>query len=236
MKKLAIIPARGGSKRIPKKNIKQFLGKPIIAYSIETAIQSALFDEVMVSTEDHQVAEIAKSFGAQVPFFRSRQKADDHTGMAAIMLEVLEEYEKRGQQFDYLCCIFATAPFLKPEILTKAYETLLAGGCDCVFSALRFSYPIQRAFSYDEKGLMKMIWPENRVKRSQDLPETFHDAGQFYFIKVDALKKGGYFFSGRNKGIILHSNYAHDIDTQEDWEVAEMKYKLNFLKTDKDKI
>lgn len=226
MKKLAIIPARAGSKRIPNKNIKSFLGKPIIAYSIETALKSGLFDEVMVSTEAPEIAEIARSYGAKVPFFRSREKADDYTGMAAIMLEVLEEYEQQGFHFDYFCCLFATAPFLQADTLHEAYQTLLKGDCDCVFSALRFSYPIQRALSHDEQGLLKMIWPENRTKRSQDLPEVFHDAGQFYFTKTDAFKKGGYFFAGRNKGIILHPNHAHDIDNMEDWEVAELKYRL----------
>jgi len=226
-KNLCIIPARGGSKRIPRKNIKDFLGKPIIAYSIEAALSSELFDEVMVSTDDIEIAEVAKKFGAKVPFMRSSENANDFAGTADVLLEVLKDYKKRNKIFNIACCIYPTAPLIKQEKLKEAYNLLLERKFDSVFPVTKFSYPIYRALEIKE-GKVKMIWEENLKKRSQDLPDTYHDAGQFYWLKVNELIKTNKILSQNSGAIIVNELEVQDIDCETDWKMAEMKYKLNF--------
>src|ERR1019366_4135646 len=182
MRKIAIIPARGDSKRIPRKNIKDFLGKPIIAYSIETAIQSGLFDEVMVSTDDEEIAKIAVQYGATVPFMRSKKNADDYAGTSEVILEVLSNYEISNKSFDVICCIYPTAPLLKVKKFKDSYQMFINGGFDSFFCVIPFNYPIQRALVANNNKI-KMINPENYKYRSQDLEKTYHDAGQFYWLR-----------------------------------------------------
>jgi pseudaminic acid cytidylyltransferase len=222
---LCVIPARGGSKRIPGKNIKSFLGKPIIAYSIESAIASGIFDEVMVSTESEKIAELAKKYGASIPFLRSVANSDDYTGLAVVLQEVLKEYEIRGSVFDFVCCILPTAPFITEKKLQDAYGLILTNEYDCVFSVTEYSYPIQRSLKIDD-GFIKMNWPENINTRSQDLNKNFHDAGQLYIIHSKTLKDKGRLFTDRSGCLILSNLEIQDIDTEEDWKLAEMKYKL----------
>ena len=219
MGNLAIIPARGGSKRIPGKNIKFFLGKPIIAYSIETAIKSKLFADVMVSTDDEKIAAIAKDYGAKVPFFRSPQNADDYATLSDVVDEVLSSY---GQTFDSVCCILPTAPLITENILNRGLELLEKEKFDSVRPVVEFSYPIQRALKLDEKKRVEFFYPEYYSSRSQDLEKSYHDAGQFYWMTNEAR------LHGTKKGaFVIDGNQAQDIDTMEDWRLAEMKYLLN---------
>ena len=226
MKNIAIIPARAGSKRIPNKNCKSFLGKPIIAYSIEVAKKVGIFDEVMVATDGNDISKIATRYGARVPFRRSPENANHTAPLANVVLETIRQYEQEGTYFDNLCCLLATAPFITCDLIKKAYKILLNESCDCVLTIQRFSYPIQRALEYNQNGFLKMICPENQKKRSQDFKPAYHDAGQFYFSKVASFKKNRMFFAGKMKGIDLLEHQAHDIDTPEDWQVAELKYKV----------
>jgi len=229
MKNLAIIPARGGSKRIPGKNIRDFCGRPILSYSIQAARECGIFEEVMVSTDDDRIAEIGRQFGAVVPFMRSAATADDRTPLAEAILEVLLAYEARGKNFDNICCILATAPFLTHEDIKKAYSEFLAGGYDSVFPVVRFGYPIFRALRF-EGGKVSMFWPENRDSRSQDFELAFHDAGAFYWAKVDALKSECTLFMANSGGLVVSEALAQDIDTEEDWRIAEIKYRIQEVK------
>jgi N-acylneuraminate cytidylyltransferase len=217
MNNLAIIPARGGSKRIPKKNIKDFLGKPIISYSIRTAINSGLFDEIMVSTDDIEIAEIAKKYDAEVPFFRSKEKSNDYFGLADVVIEVLEQYKEYGKEFDNVCCILATAPFINREMLVQSFKKLCENNFDSVFSVVKYSFPIQRAMQFN---------PENMTKRSQDLTTSFHDAGLFYWIKSEVLLTKKKLWTENTGAIIISEQETQDIDTIEDWEIAEIKYQI----------
>ena len=227
MKNIAIIPARGGSKRIPRKNIKDFLGKPIIAYSIEAAIQSNLFDEVMVSTDDEKIAEISKKIGVNVPFMRSKKNSDDFATTSNVLLEVLEEYKKKENEFDYLCCIYPTAPFVTIEKLKKSFELLIEKNADGIIPVVRFSYPIQRAFRINLDNKLEYIWPENVNKRSQDLEPTYHDAGQFYWCKVKPFLENESLITPQNTvPFIISEMEVQHIDSENDWELAEMKCKL----------
>ena len=223
---VAIITARGGSKRIPRKNIKQFLGKPIIAYSIEVALNSKLFDYIMVSTDDIEIAEIAKQYGAKVPFLRSAENADDFSGTADVMLEVLDKLKSINLEFNNSCCIYPTAPFISTESLTKAYHLLTQKKLDSCFPVCQFSYPIQRAlhFSADEK--ISMLLPENMKKRSQDLEPTFHDAGQFYWLSNKQFIQVKKLFTSNSSSIVLSELQVQDIDNETDWKIAELKYQL----------
>ncbi len=226
MKNIAIIPARGGSKRIPKKNIKKFWGKPIIAYSIETALQSNIFDEVMVSTDDKEIAEIAIKYGAKVPFFRSQKTSDDFATLSDVVLEVIQAYKNRKQnEFNNICCILPTAPFIQIDDLKKSYNKLINSDFDSVFPVVKFDFPIQRAMQFSGEKI-QMIWPENLNKRSQDLEETYHDAGLFYWIKTDAFLKEKKLWTHNTSAIIIDTQKAQDIDTLDDWKIAEMKYKI----------
>ncbi len=224
-KTLAIITARGGSKRIPRKNIKNFLGKPIIAYSIETAINSKLFDEIMVSTDDKEIAEISKKYGATIPFMRSKKNSDDFAGTADVIMEVSKEYSKRGLDFDIFCCIYPTAPLISPKKLKEGYDLLIKENFHSVFPVVQFSYPIQRALRF-KNNKVEMIWPENLNARSQDLEKTYHDAGQFYWGFTNEFLKNKNIFTKKSGAIILKETEVQDIDNLEDWKVAEMKYQL----------
>ncbi|MGM0440434.1 MAG: pseudaminic acid cytidylyltransferase [Chlamydiota bacterium] len=223
--RLAVIPARGGSKRILRKNIKYFHGKPIIAYSIVALQESGLFDEIIVSTDDQEIAEIAQTYGAEVPFVRPAHLADDYTSTSAVIRHAIEWHEKRGATIDEVCCLYATAPFVLPEDLADAMK-LLKGETSCVFSAVEFSYPIFRAFSLDDNERPKMFWPENFNKRSQDLEKAYHDAGMFYIAKPTVFLEEQQLFSGCSRAYILPSYRVQDIDTLDDWHRAEKLYRL----------
>ena len=224
MKNIAIITARGGSKRIPKKNIKLFLGKPIIGYSIETALKSKLFDEVMVSTDDEEIAEIARKFGANVPFLRSSKNADDYSTTSDVLLEVLSEYESKNVHFDNACCIYPTAPFIQYDHLKEAFDILIFENADTVLPITEFSFPIWRSFKLDGNKIT-YNWDEFALKRSQDLPKSYHDCGQFYFFNVKKFIKSKKLVTENSRSIILPESQVQDIDTLEDWIVAELKYK-----------
>lgn len=223
-KTLAIITARGGSKRIPGKNIKEFCGKPILAYSIQAALDSGVFDEVMVSTDSEQIAEVAREFGASVPFYRSEATSDDYATTADVLMEVLGEYAKLGQEFEYFSCLYPTAPFVTGTKLKNAFEELCSNHGECLIPVVRFSYPPQRGFVI-ENGIMRYLEPQNFRKRSQDFQGLYHDCGQFYFYKTKAfLEKKGEFL----EGIIpfeMQESEMQDIDTPQDWEIAEQKYR-----------
>lgn len=225
MKNLCIIPARGGSKRIPRKNIKPFMGKPIIAYSIEAALQSGLFDEVMVSTDDDEFAEVAKKYGASVPFMRSEATANDYAGTEDVMAEVINEYRKHGKEFDNFCCLYSTAPFVTPERLKEAYA-LLCDTVDASFTVVQYSYPIQRCLRVNEDKHIEMKFSEYYDARTQDLEPIYHDAGQFYFVKVKAFEAENTLWCKRTAPLILSELEVQDLDTLTDWQLAEMKYKL----------
>ena len=229
MRNIAIITARGGSKRIPLKNIKPFLNKPIIAYSIEAALSSGLFDEVMVSTDDDQIATIAKQYGAMVPFLRTANTASDTATTADALMEVLYTYQKSGKTFDYACCLYPTAPFITSEKLINAFNFLLQNNYFSVFPVMPFSYPIWRSLKI-ENGKLEMNYPEYKNTRSQDLPISYHDAGQFYFFEVEALLAEQTLFTSNSGAIIINELEGQDIDNFADWETAEIKYKILFHK------
>lgn len=225
MKKIAIIPARGGSKRIPRKNIRPFFGKPVIEYSINTARGCGLFEEIMVSTDDEEIATIARDAGASVPFYRSEQTSNDHAGIVDVIKEVLLRYKQSGNEFDCFCCILPTAPLLRPERLNEAFEIMMNGNYDSVFPVVQFSYPIQRALTV-ENLRARMLWPENYAKRSQDLQPAYHDAGQFYWMWTDRFFSQNKVFAENSGAVVLSEREVQDIDTEEDWILAEMKYRL----------
>lgn len=227
MENLLIIPARGGSKRILRKNIKQFVGKPIIQYSIEAALQSLLFDEVMVSTDDKEIAIIAESLGAQVPFMRSNTTSDDHATLADVLEEVLETYQQRGREFSYICCLLPTAPFITADVLKSSFYSMTEGGHSSLFPVIRFSYPIQRALKVDASShKASMMWPEHLRTRSQDLPPAYHDAGLFYWARATDFLKEKNFLGEKNGVFELSPWFAQDIDTEEDWKMAEVKFSI----------
>lgn len=222
---LAIITARGGSKRIPKKNIKEFCGKPMIAYSIEAALASGIFDEVMVSTDSEEIAEVAREYGAKVPFMRSEHTASDFATTAQVLLEVVEEYQKRGVSFEYMSCIYPTAPFITSEKLKKAYELISISEVVEVMPVVPFSYPPQRGYILKDQ-VLEMKWKENLNARSQDLEPLYHDCGQFYFYNVKKfVDKNGQITEGIAP-IILDELEVQDIDNETDWKLAELKYQL----------
>lgn len=228
MSNLAIITARGGSKRIPKKNIRPFLGKPIIAYSIEVALKSGIFDEVMVSTDSQEIADIAVKYGSKVPFFRSAKNSDDHSTTADVIEEVLLEYEKKGKGYDYVCCIYPTAPFVSAEKISESMKLLVSSKADSVLPVTNFSYPILRSLKIDNEGRLKMNWPENLNIRSQDLTPAYHDCGQFYCLNVKEFLVQKKLFMDNTLPIIISELEVQDIDNEEDWKIAEMKYKLRY--------
>lgn len=225
MKKVAIITARGGSKRIPRKNIKQFCGKPILAYSVEAALQSEVFDRVMVSTDDEEIAEVAKRYGATVPFYRSERTANDFATTNDVLLEVLEELKTRGEQYELACCIYPTAPFVTAGKLKEAVDRLLESDADTLIPVVPFSYPPQRAMIVKE-GRLVFEYPQYLDSRSQDLEPHYHDAGQFYVFRTAAFKVNKKLMVGSILPLIVSELEVQDIDNQTDWEIAEMKYRL----------
>ena len=224
MKKIAIITARGGSKRIPYKNIKDFLGKPILAYSIEAAIASGEFDEVMVSTDDEKIAEIAKQYGAKVPFYRSEKTSGDFATTNDVLLEVIDEYEKRGQSFDMGVCIYPTAPFVTGEKIRNAVRTLEESDADTLIPVVQFSYPPKRSMVIRD-GKLIFAHPEFIDSRSQDLESEYHDVGQFYCFKIEAYKKNKKLMLGNILPMVIDETEVQDIDNESDWKIAEIKYK-----------
>lgn len=224
MHNLCIIPARGGSKRIPRKNIKNFLGKPIIAYSIETAIKSGLFEEVMVSTDDEEIAIIAQKYGANVPFMRSDDKANDFATTFEVIEEVLLRYKNEGVNFDQACCIYPCAPFISVEKLQEAAQKLEF--FETVFPVVEYGFPIQRALKKDQKDRLEFIQSEFELSRSQDLIPSYHDAGQFYWFDIKALNKNKTIMSYKTGAVVLSEIEVQDIDNEIDWKLAELKYKL----------
>lgn len=225
MKKIAIITARGGSKRIPRKNIKEFCGKPIMAYSIEAAVNSGEFDTVMVSTDDVEIAEIAKKYGAEVPFFRSEKTSDDYATTNDVLLEVLREYEKLGETFSVGCCIYPTAPFVTAERIREGVEQLIHSRADTLIPVVAFSYPPQRAMHIVE-GRLEFMYSENMDVRSQDLEKHYHDVGQFYVFKVKEFYENEKLLLGNIIPMVLSEMEVQDIDTVIDWKMAELKYQL----------
>lgn len=222
---VAIITARGGSKRIPGKNKKEFLGKPIICYSIEAALASGLFEEVMVSTDDEEIAKISRQAGASVPFMRSEATANDYATTDDVLLEVLEEYEKRGRIFAYMACIYPTAPFVTEEKLKAAFQLLVEEGASGVMPVVRFSFPPQRGMAV-RNGRLAYCQPENAMKRSQDLEPMYHDCGQFYCLDVGRFRQQKAIWMENAVPFIQDEKYVQDIDTLQDWEIAEMKYQM----------
>lgn len=225
MNNLAIIPARGGSKRIPRKNIKNFLGKPIISYSIEMAFNSGLFSEVMVSTDDLEIAEIARKYGAKIPFFRSNEKSDDHTSTLDVLKEVLFRYKNLGVEFENICCIYPCTPLCNSTNLLKAFELLTTSEFDTVFPVIPYSSPIQRALRVENNNV-KMIDTKFEKIRTQDLEASYHDAGQFYWINCYNLFERNQIFSSNTGVIILNELESQDIDNEIDWKLAELKYTI----------
>ena len=225
MKTLAMITARGGSKRIPRKNIKEFNGKPIIAYSIEAALNSGAFDEVMVSTDDEEIADIARKYGASVPFLRSEKTSNDFATTVDVIDEVISEYHNRGKGFDVFACIYPTAPFITADKLKEAVDKLSASDADSLIPVVRFSYPPQRAMEIHD-GRLVFRQPENLSKRSQDLEPHYHDAGQFYVVKTESFLKNKGIMVGQILPMELSELEVQDIDNEVDWKLAEMKYKL----------
>ena len=222
---LAVITARGGSKRIPRKNVRSFLGRPILAYSIEAALTSRLFDEVMVSSDDEEILQLARTLGAATPFKRSAGTSNDTATTADVLLEVLSDYRRRGDEFESLCCIYPTAPFVSAAKLRQADALLRDSGADAVVPVVAFSFPIWRSFKIEE-GRLAFNWPENALRRSQDLPKAFHDCGQFYFVRTEPFLAQRRVIMDHTVPIIVPEEEAQDIDTEDDWKIAEIKYSL----------
>ena len=221
---VAIIPARGGSKRIPRKNVKLFAGKPMISYSISAALESGVFDRIVVSTDDEEIASVARQCGAEVPFMRPPELANDHAATDAVILHALERLVKNGFAARYVCCIYATAPFLQARYIREGLALLKEKNATSAFSVTTFPYTIFRSLRINERGRVEMFWPENFAKRSQDLPEAYHDAGQFYWADANRYLVEKRFFSSDAVPVILPRSLVQDIDTPEDWEVAEQMY------------
>ena len=225
MKSIAIITARGGSKRIPRKNIREFCGKPILAYSVEAALEAGVFDRVMVSTDDREIARTAVEYGAEVPFFRSEKTSNDYATTAQVLEEVLEECGRRGWNYEGVCCIYPTAPFLTPRRLRDGMRLLEESGADSVLPVVRFGFPPQRGVVVED-GCVRFKWPEYRTSRSQDLEVFYHDAGQFYCVREAVFRREGSLVMENTAPLILPETEVQDIDTEEDWKLAEMKFRL----------
>lgn len=226
---VCIIPARGGSKRIPKKNIRGFCGKPMIAYSIEAAKTAGVFDRIIVTTDSSEIADVAREWGAEVPFMRPSELSDDHATTDAVILHALNGLKEDGAEIEYACCLYATAPFVQPEFLSKGLELLKSTGATTGFSVTTFPFPILRGLKINETGALEMIWPEHRLTRSQDLLEAYHDAGQFYWLNVAKYIQAPQVYAPGARPIVLPRHLVQDIDTEEDWRRAELMYKAQFL-------
>lgn len=222
--KVAVIPARGGSKRIPRKNIKSFAGRPIISYSIEQALRCALFDRILVSTDDDEIAEVARRCGAETPFLRPRELADDFSGTNDVVKHALRWLKEHGEEATHACCIYATAPFLQAEFLTQGYLELVQSDRSYAFSVTTFPFPVQRALRITAQGRVDAMDRSHIFTRSQDLEEAYHDAGQFYWGTAHAFLSDTVIFSAASIPIILPRHLVQDIDTPEDWERAELMF------------
>ena len=222
--KIGVIPARGGSKRIPGKNIKPFAGKPIMAWTIETALECGHFDRLIVSTDDDEVAGVALQYGAEVPFRRPAELSDDHTGIIEVVQHAITWLAENGVDAEYVCCMLATAPFLQPESLSQALQQLSDSDASYALSVAAFPFPVQRAIRITPENRVEAIWPENIPRRSQDLEEAFHDAGQFYWGTRKAFERGEPIFSSGSIPIRLPRYRVQDIDTPEDWKLAELMF------------
>lgn len=223
--KLCVIPARGGSKRIPRKNIKVFNGKPMIAYSIEAAFKSKCFDKVIVSTDDQEIAEFAREYGAEVPFMRPKEISDDYTGTTAVITHAIEWLQEHHELPEQVCCIYATAPFVSSDDIKRGLKILNESDCDYAFSVTSYAFSIQRAIMITESNRVEMFYPEYLSVRSQDLKEAYHDAGQFYWGTTESWLLGKPIFSPEAAPVILPRFRVQDIDTLEDWERAEFMFK-----------
>lgn len=224
--RVAIIPARGGSKRIPRKNIKLFAGLPIIAYSIKAAQASGLFDRIIVTTDDAEIANVARSFGAEIPFIRPPELSDDHTATIPVIAHAIQTLQANGDVIDAACCIYATAPFIRSQDIMDAYNALITHHKQYAFPVTTFPFPIFRGVKRDEEGNIAMFWPEHFATRSQDLEEAYHDVGQFYWGTSDAWLGGKPIFSDAATTIVLPRHLVQDIDTLEDWERAQLMHKV----------
>lgn len=227
--KIAVIPARAGSKRIPRKNIRPFAGKPIIAYSIEVAHSVGLFDKIVVSTDDEEIAEVARKFGAETPFMRPPELADDFAGTNLVVKHAIDWFIERGFPVDYACCIYATAPFIKDKYLDEGFEKLVSSGKSFAFSITSFPFPVQRALRINRSGEIEAAYPEYSMTRSQDLEEMYHDAAQFYWGRAEAFMEDISTYSTASVPIVLPRCLVQDIDTPEDWEIAELMLRAQQL-------
>ena len=226
MKKLCVIPARGGSKRIPRKNVKLFHGQPMVSYSIRAAQACGLFDTIVVSTDDEDVAQVARDHGAETPFVRPPELGNDHIGTDAVVVHAINWFRDQGMVFDAACCVYATAPLIDPERIKDGWDRLCEPGRRFAFAVTSFPFPIQRALKQTPDGSIDMFWPENRTKRSQDLEHAYHDAAQFYWGWSDAWLNSEIIFSPISAPVILPRTHVVDVDTPEDWEVAEVTYRV----------
>lgn len=227
--KLCVIPARGGSKRIPRKNIKLFHGQPMMAYPIRAALQSGLFDRVIVSTEDEEIAQVAREQGAQVPFMRPSELADDHTATRPVLIHALDWFAEQGEAVSELTCIYPCSPFVSAELLQQAHQAWQPSQADYVMSVCAFPSPPQRALVQDEHGRVSSLMPQYRGTRTQDLAPAFYDAGMFYFCRPQALQAHTPIHSTASYPFVLPSHLAHDIDTEQDWLRAEKFYQVEYL-------
>jgi N-acylneuraminate cytidylyltransferase len=223
--KIAVIPARGGSKRIPRKNIRMFCGKPIIAYSISAAQESRLFDQIVVSTDDKEIATVARDAGATTPFIRPSEIADDFTGTNAVVKHAVTWFATQGHDVTHACCIYATAPLIQTRFIQEGYDALTQTGAAFAFSITSYAFPIQRALRVTSDGHVDAFYPEHRLTRSQDLEPAYHDAGQFYWGTARAFLDDTPLFSSQSAGVVLPRLFVQDIDTPEDWEQAEFMYR-----------
>ena len=223
--KLCIIPARGGSKRIPKKNIRFFCGKPIIQWSIEAALESECFDKVIVSTDSQEISKVSKRIGAEVPFIRPKSLSDDYTATAPVINHAIEFMKQKHGNIEYVCCIYATAPFVEPDYIRDGLKKIIDTNANFSFSVTSFPFPIQRAIKLTKDQKSQMFFPENLNKRSQDLEDAFHDAGQFYWGKSSAWLEGKSMFDDNSIPIEIPRYKVQDIDSEEDWQRAELMFK-----------
>ena len=229
--RVAIIPARGGSKRIPNKNIKLFAGQPIISYPIRVAQETGLFDRIIVSTDSPDIAAIAREYGADVPFCRPAELANVFAGTAEVVCHAIEWLAQDGKRPEFICCIYATAPFIQASYLKQGYDKLVSSYATSVFSITKYPYPIYRSLTIVEKDRIRMIWPEYENFRSQDLPEAYHDAGQFYWANTNKFMKEKALFAKDSLPVILPRYLVQDIDTAEDWKTAERMFSVMKAKT-----
>ena len=227
--KIAIIPARGGSKRVPRKNVRDFFGKPMIGWSIEAATRSKLFDHIIVSTDCPEVSSVAESFGASVPFRRPAHLSNDHATTREVMIHAIMELEMSFGKFEHACCIYATSPLLREEDLSRGFELLVSSGAEFAFSVTRFPHPIQRALRISSNDRVEVFYPTHRSSRSQDLELAYHDAGQFYWGRCEAFKANLPTFSPYSVPVIMPRYRVVDIDTEEDWQMAELMFKASQL-------